>query len=63
MFFIGQNLKHVHMTFSFHEYLIFFWPTLDEMLYVKTNFMGSQSWNTNHEPVSDIDIEKTSFLM
>ena len=25
MFFIGQNLKHVHMTYSFLELLIFFW--------------------------------------
>ena len=28
MFFIGQNLKHVHMTYSFLELLIFFWLTL-----------------------------------
>ena len=27
-FFIGQNLKHVHMTYSFLELLIFFWLTL-----------------------------------
>ena len=25
------------------------------------NFMGNQSWNTNHELVSDIDVEKTCF--
>ena len=25
MFFIGQTLKHVHMTYSFLELLIFFW--------------------------------------
>ena len=29
MFFIGQNLKHVHMAYSFLELLIFFWLTLD----------------------------------
>ena len=28
MFFIGQNLKYVHMTYSFLELLIFFWLTL-----------------------------------
>ena len=29
MFFISQNLKHVHMTYSVIELLIFFWLTLD----------------------------------
>ena len=28
MFFIGQNLKHVYMTYSFFELLIFFWLTV-----------------------------------
>ena len=28
MFFIGQNLKHFHVTYSFHELLIFFSLTL-----------------------------------
>ena len=32
-------------------------------LYVNTNLMGNQSWNTYHELVSDIDVEKTCFLM
>ena len=27
MFFMGQNLHHVHMTYSFLELLIFFWLT------------------------------------
>ena len=75
MFFIGQNLKHVHMTYSFLELLIFFWLTLDiyclefishhtkEKRYANTNFVGKQSWNTNHELVSDIDVEKTKLLM
>ena len=27
MFFIGQNLNHVHMTYSFFELLILFWLT------------------------------------
>ena len=74
IFFIGQNLKLVQMTYSFLELLIFFWLTLDisclefishytkEILYVNTNFMGNQSWNTNHELVSDIDLEKKQTL-
>ena len=28
MFFIDQNLQHVHMTYSFLELLAFFWLTL-----------------------------------
>ena len=28
MFFIGQNLKHVQMTYSFLELFIFFWLTV-----------------------------------
>ena len=74
IFFIGQNLKLVQMTYSFLELLIFFWLTLDisclefishytkEILYVNTNFLGNQSWNTYHEFVFDIDVEKTCFL-
>ena len=53
MFFIGQNLKHVHMTYSFLELL---------NMYVNINFMGNQSWNTIHELVSDINVEKTCFF-
>ena len=49
MFFIGWNLKHVYMTYSFLELLIFFC--------LKTYCMGKQSWNTTHELVSDIDVE------
>ena len=49
IFFVGQNLKHVHMTYSFLELLIFFWLTLDhhtkEILHVNTNFMRNQSWS------------------
>ena len=42
MFFIDQNLKHVHMTHSFLELLIFFC--------LKKYFMSIQtSWETNHE--------------
>ena len=67
MFFIFQYLKHVHMTYSFLELLIFFCLEFishhtKEILYVNTNFMGNQSWNTNHELVSNIDVEKTCFF-
>ena len=57
MFFIGQNLKHVYMTYSFLE----FWCSFNclvgvyslgfishhntEILYVNTNTKGDQSWN------------------
>ena len=47
LFLIGHNLKYVHMTYYFHELLIFFWLTLvntlclkytNEILYVNTYF-------------------------
>ena len=53
--FIDQNLKHVHVTYSFLERLIFFRLTLvniyclefishyKEILYINTNFKGRQS--------------------
>ena len=69
MFLIGQNLKQVYVTYSFLELLIFFCLEFisqhtKEILHVNTNFKGNQSWNTNHELVSDIDIEKKNcFLM
>ena len=61
MFFIGQNLNHFHMTYSFFELLIFFWLTqvdidcllefishyITEILYLTTNSKGNQSWNKN----------------
>ena len=60
MFFIGQNLKHVHMTYYFLELLIFFWLTqvdiyclefishhITEILYLNTNSKGNQAWNKN----------------
>ena len=60
LFFIGQNLNHVHMTYSFLELLIFFWLTqvdiyclefishhITEILYLNTKSKGNQSWNKN----------------
>ena len=65
--FIGQNLKHVHMTYYFLELLILFCLEFishhtKEILNLNTNFMENQPWNTNHELVSNIDVEKTCFF-
>ena len=62
MFFIGQKLKHVHMTYSFPELLIFFWVPLvgiyclefvshyvKEILHVNTSYTGNQSRNKNKD--------------
>ena len=59
MLLIGQNLKHVHMTYSFLELLIFFWLTqvdiyslkfishhITEILYLDTDQTPKE---TNHE--------------
>ena len=61
MFFIGQNLKHVHMTYSFLELLIFFWLTL---LFIVWNLFITTSkkyriwiqisWETNPEVKTNI---------
>ena len=57
-FFIGQNLKQIHMAYCFIELLILFWLTLvniycldfnshyiNKILYVNQNSKGKQSWN------------------
>ena len=44
-------------------YWIFDLLLLKEILCVNINLMGNQSWNINHELVSDIDVEKAYFLM
>ena len=66
MFFIGQNLKHVHMAYSFLELLIFclefISPHTKEILYVNTNFIGNQSWNTNHELFLILMLKKPVFF-
>ena len=79
MFFIGQNLKHkahsydIFFSWTFDlllinsTYLVFvvyFSPHQRNIfLYVNTNVMGNQSWNTNHELLSDIDVEKKLFFI
>ena len=60
MFFIGQNLKYVHMTYSFVKVLIFFWLTLvniyclefishyiKEIMDISKNSKGNESWKRN----------------
>ena len=60
IFFIGQNLNQVYMTYSFLELLIFFWLTeadidclefishhITEILYLNTKSKGNKSWNKN----------------
>ena len=62
MLFIDQNLKHLHITYSFLERLIFVRLTLvniyclefishyiKEILYINTNFKGRQSWIRSKE--------------
>ena len=73
MLFIGQNLKHIHMTYSFIELLIFFWLTLDILVFAV--YFWPQQINIIYEyklcgkPVMKqkqtfaIDVEKTFFLM
>ena len=66
MFFIGQNFKHVNILFLnfWFWYLVFISHHTKEIFYVSTNL-----WETSHEIkttfllVSDIDVEKTCFLM
>ena len=68
MLFIGQNLKHVQMAYSFLELLIFFWLTLDPIS-VWSLFLTSRKrysmwiqtlWETNHE-IKTIIFQKLSF--
>ena len=71
MFIIGQNVKHVHINFSFHEHLVFFWlirVTVNtyytkEILYVNTHHKW---WHKNKDmhafsPVSDVNVGKSCF--
>ena len=69
MFFIGQNLKYVHMTYSFLELLIFFLLTLLRFFFsphqrnicVNTNFeetnLEIKTKRCAFSLVSDIDVE------
>ena len=75
MFFIGQNLKHIHMMYYFLKLLIFFWLTLHclefisdhakEVLHVKKYKLHGKpimKWKQRFSLVSAIDVEKTSFF-
>ena len=78
MFFIGQNLKHVHMTYSFLElfdlllinssrdlvFRVYSSPNqrnivCEYKLHGKTIMTQKQTFSS----ASDIDVEKTCFLM
>ena len=77
MFFIGQNLKHVHMTYSFLELLIFFWLAVvdiwclefishhaKEILYINEYELHGKPITKEKQTfslISDIDVEKTVF--
>ena len=73
MFFIGQNLKHVQMTYSFLELLIFFRLSLVNIHTSKKYCKQIQTpKETSHETdtnryifsfVSDIDVEKACFFI
>ena len=71
-----QNLKHVHMTYSFHKLLPFSWFTLVEILCLSEIWFltSSQKYTffkgTNDEinimrytfsPVLELDVEKSFF--
>ena len=72
MFFIGENLKHIHMTYcwtfdlllinsrySVYNWSLFLTTQKKYCIYVNTDLMGNQSSNTYHELVYDIGVEKT----
>ena len=42
IFFIGQNLNHIHGTYSFGEILIFFWVTVVDVFCLKFDFSQHQ---------------------
>ena len=64
MFFIGQNLKHVHMTnslcWTFDLFLINSRYLVIGVYshHTKEISMGNQPWNTNHELGSETDAQK-----
>ena len=78
-FFFGQNLKHIHMTWSFLEVLIFTWLTLiniyclrvishciKKVLYINKNSKGSQSskrYGMCHQHVTYIHLLCLKFLL
>ena len=57
MFFIGQNLNHVHMTYSFLELLIFFWLTK-----VRYLFFGVYFSPDNRNIASEYKLQKKPIM-
>ena len=49
MIFIGQKLKHVHMTYSFLELLIFFWLTQDIYLVFDVSESSTEVYFSSHQ--------------
>ena len=76
MYFICQNLEHIHMTCSFLELFVFFWLTLvdiwclefishhTEEIVCEYELHGKpiMKWKQTFSLVSDIDVEKTCFF-
>ena len=78
MFFIGQNLKHIHVTYSFIELLTFFWLTLVDTLCLELTYHHAKKifyvneYKLHRKPimkykqtfsfVSDTDVEKIGFF-
>ena len=62
MFFIGQNLNHIHMTYSFLELLTFFWLTqvdIDYLEFISHHiteklYLNTTPKETNHEIKTNI---------
>ena len=57
MFFIGQNLRHIHLTLQCLEFIS---DHAKEVLHV--NKYKLMKWKQTFSIVSDIDVEKNSFL-
>ena len=78
IFAFGQNLKHVHLTYAFHElliFMIFFWLTLVTLFKVWFPNVSKKYCTQIHtlndkiktkgytfSPVSDVNIEESCFF-
>ena len=78
IFAFGQNLKHVHLTYAFHElliFMIFFWLTLVTLFKVWFPSVSKKYCTQIHtlndkiktkgytfSPVSDVNIEESCFF-
>ena len=62
MFIIAQNIKHVYVTFSFHELLIFFLLTLVDIFCLKFDFLINQKNTVLHTLNDEIKPKRIIFL-